>query len=315
MLQKPRSQRYPLFYSILGTLLLSSIGLAAPNDIYLLGLVDKETGAPDQEAFARFTTELGLVATPSPLQPAETTGQAGFDFGVDMTLHSISVWEDYWKDGRVGTALEGREPFIPTLQTVGVRGRKGFIFPVPLTSELELGANWIMESSMLTVGGNLKVALNEGFRWIPDLAVMIGVNRLVGAEALDLTTATAGGSISKGFGFFGDVNLCPFISYQSVFINASSRILDPDPTNTNDVGNTFTFETIPMVRANNNNASQCAADFVNCLDMNRFDRLSLGLRGNVSIVQISGGVDLNYLPRNVQFPVMVQAALRFGLLF
>lgn len=301
-----------------GLVLLSSLvvvvpALAAPNDIYLHGLLD-DAGNPDDAAFQKMSTELGLVLTPLPMRGAETTGQSGFDFAIDFGTHVISFWEPYWQDSRVGTGLEGRQPIVPALNTVGVRGRKGFIFPIPLQSEVELGAQWLIESRLVSVGGKFHLALNEGFRWIPDVGVSVGVNRVIGSDDLDLTTATAGAQISKGFGLFGDANIMPFLSYESIFIDARTRIIDPDPRNTDDVGSTVQFTPVAMVSATTDDTAACAADIASCLVMNRYDRISGGLKLQVAVVQIMLGLDVNYLPNNA-FPLLFQGGVRFGVVF
>jgi len=291
---------------------LSSAAHAATNDIHLLGLV--ENGNPDNESFRLLTTELGLVMTPLPMKGGETTGQAGFDFGADFGVHVISFWEEYWQKGRVGTGIEGRAPIVPMMNTIGVRGRKGFVFPIPLQSELELGALWLIESRLASVGAKFHLALNEGFRWVPDVGVSAGINRLIGSDDLYVTTATLGGQISKGFGLFGDVNLMPYLSYESIFIDAQSRSLDVDPRSSNDIGALVAFERVPMIAATTNDTNACLADLGTCLVMNRVDRGSIGFRLNVAVVQIALGIDVNYL-HGRQIPVMVQGGLRFGLLF
>lgn len=292
-----------LFAAVMTTSLCAS---AASNDIFLRGLVETNSNGdviPRNGDFAKLTNQLGYVFTPSPVQPAETTGQAGFDFALDYTVHQISSKEAFWTDAVEGK-LEGRT-LLPFLQSLGVRGRKGFILPVPLTSEVELGATWLIDSSLLVLGGNMRVALNEGFRFIPDVAIMTGINRLVGSPDLDFTTVTVGGSVSKGFGLFGDFNLTPFVSYQSIFINAASRILDLDPLNTGDVGNNVTFDSIQAVTLENGSVT----------GMNRLDRISGGLRLHVAVVQISVGVDVNLVPEDGALKPYFQSIVRAGMLF
>ena len=60
--------------------------LAASNDINLVGLVN-DNGEAQNDQFRGLVRELGVVMTPSSLQPAETTGQSGFDFALDYTFH------------------------------------------------------------------------------------------------------------------------------------------------------------------------------------------------------------------------------------
>jgi hypothetical protein len=268
---------------------------AGPNDIELLGLVDRtDPAAPvvRNDDFRSLVRELGLIFTPSGLQPAETTGIAGFDFAVDYAFHVVNLDRPYWQD-----ALEERGGRVP--MTIGARARKGFILPVPLASEVEVGAQWLIESQMFNVGGNIRVALNEGFtgaHWwafIPDVAVQAGFNRVVGSDDLELLTASAGGTISKSFGLFGMVNLCPFAGYQSVFVNGSTRLVDTNPQNPNNVDDNVVF------------------DIVRLTD-NRIDRYSVGARLVVAHIQLSGGVDINVLAPD---DIVYQPAFRAGVSF
>jgi len=269
--------------------------VAGPNDIELLGLVDRTDPTNPvvrNEDFRLLVREMGLIFTPSALQPAETTGISGFEFGVDYAFHPVNIDQAYWQD-----ALESKGGRLP--MTIGARVRKGFVLPVPLQSEVELGAQWLIESQMVNLGANARLALNEGFtgaHWwvvIPDIAVMGGINRVVGSDDLDLLTVTAGGSVSKGFGLFGSVNLTPFVSYQSIFINGSTRLVDTNPTNTSNVEDNIVFDIVDLT-------------------VNRVDRVSVGARIIVAHVLLSGGVDINMMGDGTN---IIQTGLRAGVSF
>ncbi len=282
---------------LMSSAVVATTAQASPNDPDLLGLVDTDGPRPrvKSDDFFLFSQELGVTMTPTSLQLSETTGQAGFDFGIDYGFHDIAESKGYWQDSLEGRRT-GKEPF-PVLQTLGLRGRKGFPLPFPLSSEVELGALWLLDSHLVNLGGNVRLALNEGFRWIPDVSVMAGINRTVGSEDLDLTTYTAGAGISKGFGIAGSFNLAPFVTYQSIFIGSGSRVMDPLPGNTSDVGNNIVFEQILPVD-------------------NRIDRVSFGARFNFAVIQITGGADVNILPdQSGDRRVMMQYGVRAGLLF
>lgn len=268
---------------------------AGPNDIELLGLVDTSDPANPvvrNEDFRSLVRELGLIFTPTMLQPAETTGIAGFDFAVNYAFHPVNIDRAYWQD-----ALETPGSRLP--MTVGATARKGFILPVPLATEVEVGAQWLIESQMLNLGANVRLALNEGFtgaHWwafIPDVAVQAGINRVVGSDDLDLITATVGGSVSKGFGLFGMVNLAPFIGYQSIFVNGSTRLVDTNPLNTSNVDDNVVFDIVDY-------------------SVNRIDRISVGARVVVAHVMLSGGADINILDPQT---TIVQPSIRAGVSF
>jgi hypothetical protein len=108
----------------LAVALLALPAMAGPNDIYLLGLVKPDVRGGytvENGHFRSLVHEMALVMTPPPLQPAETTGQAGFDFGIEYGAHDISEEQPYWQSSLVGTTLENRTAPI-ALQTLGVRG-------------------------------------------------------------------------------------------------------------------------------------------------------------------------------------------------
>lgn len=263
-------------------------------DIDLHGLIDTSGATPQtrDDDFRSLVRELGLVFTPTNIQPAETTGISGFDFAVQYAFHPVDLEKPYWQDALVqkGTRLP---------MTLGASARKGFILPVPLASEIELGTQWLIESRMLNMGANIRLALNEGFtgnHWwafIPDVGVNMGVNRVVGSDDLDLLTVTAGGAISKGFGVFGSANLCPYFGYQSVFVNGSTRIIDANPKITTNVDDNVVFAVVPLVT-------------------NRIDRYSGGLRLIVAHVMVSGGVDVDVLDEDT---TLTQYGLRTGVNF
>ncbi|MDP2345377.1 MAG: hypothetical protein Q8O67_30815 [Deltaproteobacteria bacterium] len=233
-----------------------------------------------------------MIFTPSALQPAETTGISGFDFALTYAFHPVNFDKPYWQD-----AIEEKGNRLP--MTIGASARKGFVLPLPLASEVELGATYLIESQMVNLGANVRIALNEGFtgnHWwviIPDIAVMTGINRVVGSDDLDLLTVTAGGSVSKGFGVFGTFNLTPFVSYQSVFVNASTRIVDANPQDTNNVEDNVVFDIVPLAE-------------------NRVDRISGGVRVIIAHVMLSGGVDVNLLDEQT---TIVQIGMRAGVSF
>lgn len=282
-------------FAVLLSAVCAGPAVAGPNDIELLGLVDTSDPAnptPRNDDFRSLVREMGLIFTPSPLQPAETTGISGFDFAFEYAFHPVNIQQAYWQD-----ALENPGERLP--MTLGARARKGFVLPIPLASEVEMGAQWLIESQMLNLGANVRLALNEGWtgdHWwifIPDIAIQAGVNRVVGSDDLDLITATGGASISKGFGLFGQVNLCPFLSYQAIFVNGSTRLVDANPEIVTNVDDNVVFDIVPL------------AD-------NRIDRISGGLRLIVAHVSLSGGVDVNLMGDGTQ---ITQFALRTGVSF
>jgi hypothetical protein len=271
-----------LVVAVVGAVLSSSPARAAANDLNIAGLIHKKGAgeaactvdgklACDNAGFRALVRELGLVMTPTSLQPAETTGQSGFDFGLDYTFHTMRFNEEYWHATR---GIEERD--VPLLMTIGASAHKGFVLPVPLTSEVDFGAQYLIDSSLVDIHGKVRVALNEGFRFIPDLAIEAGISRMLGNNDLDLLTVSAGGQISKGFGIMGTFNLCPYVGYDSIWVNGSSRIIDTNPSDSGNVDDNAVFDIVP-------------------LGVNRMDRVSVGARIIIAVVTITGGLDMNFV--------------------
>jgi hypothetical protein len=298
-----KKKRGAVLSALLPALLLALPAAAGPNDIDLHGLIEEDGNGGFREKragdFESLTRELTLVFTPSPLQPAETTGQSGFEFGLNYRFHDISDEEAYWSEAVEG-ARDDRT-LSPVLQTIGMTGRKGWVLPIPLTSEIILGADYLIDSRMWNLGANIRLALHEmgafnsklWMTWFPDIAVMGGANRPIGSDQLDLFSATGGGTVSKNFALAGSFSLTPFLAYQSIFVNAASRTIDGDPTNVRDVTANFVFEEVSA-------------------SVNRFDRVTTGMRLIWGVVLLAGGVDFNMLPSG---NTMMQYDIHFGLSF
>jgi len=172
-----------------------------------------------QELFESLMTELGLATAPVFLAPAETLGLNGFSFSLEGTIAPISGEEDFWlipTEGKPGSVI-----FIPHIHV-----RKG----LPFSTEIGAQLSYIPESELFVVGAEAKWALNEGFYWIPDLAVRFTINHMIGSKDFELSTGGWDISLSKAFGIGGMLSLTPYAGYNMHFIHSSSHVvLDATP--------------------------------------------------------------------------------------
>jgi hypothetical protein len=160
-----------------------------------------------QELFESLMTELGLMTAPVFLAPAETLGLNGFSFALEGTIAPISSEEDFWvlpTEGKPGSVI-----FIPHIHI-----RKG----LPFSTEIGAQLSYIPESELFVVGAEAKWALNEGFYWIPDLAVRFTINHMIGSKDFELSTGGWDISLSKAFGVGGMLSLTPYAGYNMHFI-------------------------------------------------------------------------------------------------
>ena len=182
--------------------------------------------------FKRLSTELGVAFAPNFTTPAETLGSLGFEIGFSTALTGIRETAPYWYSARRNE--EGPDGILG-LTTLHIR--KGF----PASFELSGNASWLANSEMFAMGLEIKWALNEGFYYIPDVAIRGTVNVVTGARDMNLVSAGFDLSISKAFSVGGTTTLTPYTGYNLLVINTSSHVLDPTPQNALDIEHNFVF--------------------------------------------------------------------------
>lgn len=221
--------------TLIGATLGAGQALAADNDVVLSRFAtfdpkEFDTAAkpcveacgvvkPDVASFNGLVTDLGEVFAPRFANPAETLGEAGFAVGLMTSFSFIPNDQSYWQ-----TAVEDRAP-EGSLFTGHLQVRKG----LPFSFEVAGNMGYLFNSEMFTVGADLKWSLNEGFYYLPDVAVRGSVNTLLGGEELNLITAGGDVSISKDFGLGGVMSIAPYMGYQNLYIIGSSRLINAYP--------------------------------------------------------------------------------------
>jgi hypothetical protein len=190
-------------------------------DLTPLGVVqDDGTVVQDNAAFRSLSSEVGVLMAPRPVDPADSLGLSAFAVSADVTINTIKGDAAYWQD----TARGSPNNVAPSLQ---VMGRKG-LWP---GLEIGAGATHLFDSRMWTISGYGKVSLHEGFHHlpIPSIALRAMFSRLLGAKDLDMTTISAGASISHVFGVGRTFSITPYLGYDALLIFASTGVLDATP--------------------------------------------------------------------------------------
>lgn len=198
-----------------------------------------------QEKFEDLMTELGLIIAPVFLAPAETLGLTGFEFSLEGTVAPIHNTRNYWKgkiyptdsDENMVSVAEGKPQsliFVPRLHI-----RKG----LPLSFEIGAQLSYFPESEMFTIGAEVKWAFNEGLHYVPDFAVRISMNHMIGPEDFELSTGGWDISISKAFGLGGTISLTPYAGYNMLFIDATAHtvLVLADPNLSTEVNKPWVF--------------------------------------------------------------------------
>ncbi|MEW5849034.1 MAG: hypothetical protein AB2A00_09470 [Myxococcota bacterium] len=217
----------------------------------------------DQEAFDGLVEELAVVMAPRDVDSARTPGQAGFDVGLDVTLHHINNHHDYWARSLERSARKGPKDLVyPYMGTAQATLKKG----LPYSLEIGAGLTYLMESRIFGMGVLGKWTLNEGFFWLPDIALTGSASHVlcVGLPTtpptgnstyttltscgtdLNMITASGGLVISKSFAFLGMFTLTPYAGWQKVFVHAFGPVVDSDESNNDRTGDTFQFRDYKM---------------------------------------------------------------------
>ena len=194
----------------------------------------------DPDAATRYRSlmsELGVVAAPRLMTPADTLGYAGFQVSAELGITAINPNREigglsYWN------GVEGVNPASPNayrpptaLTTVGGFVRKGMWLPVPAL-EFGVGALSILGSHMYLIQGYAKLALQEGFHdWVlPSFAVRGSASQLLGTSQVTMTVYGVDVLISKAFSVGGTARAEPFFGWNALFIDARSGVIDATPT-------------------------------------------------------------------------------------
>jgi hypothetical protein len=194
------------------------------------------------------------------------------------------------------------------LQLYALKITKGLPFGFELTGAF----SYLAQSSIYTIGADVRWSLFEGFRtgvpaYFPELAVGGGVRTITGTEEFQLTVASADGELSKPIPIAGTVVLTPWVGYQYLRIFGDSNLIDltpntdatnycgyvgqnspatPDPTKSNSYNGQPTFDGQPVCKGGT------SADFNNTVVFNSVrlnrHRILAGLELRVQMIKIAG---------------------------
>jgi hypothetical protein len=190
------------------------------------GVTADELATQAKERFAIFSSELALALSGPILMPASTTGHAGFDVAFEGSytpVHGDAVGVDpgngFSNEPWAGAATPS------SLTTTGVHVRKA----LPFSFELGGRLTYLNRSSYYAAQGEAKWALNEGFRYLPDVAVRFAYTRLFGQQVLNLGAMDLDLLLSKRWGVNAVTSFTPYAAARFTFVNASSDRIDFGP--------------------------------------------------------------------------------------
>ena len=154
------------------------------------------TGTTAQDDFKKFSTDLGLAISYTPLSPAAPLGDLlpGFDAGVAVTAVKIDKNASYWKNSITPSSDLPDYLLIPKVHIqVGLPVIPidiGYMYASVPTTDIKLQ------------GVELKYAILKGGVAMPAVAIRGAYTKLSGINVFEMETKSLDLSISKGFLIF-----------------------------------------------------------------------------------------------------------------
>jgi len=170
-----------------------------PQNVDLYAMLDQD-GAPVLDktvlasSFRQLVMELGTMVSNKPNLPADTVGLYGFD--IDIATQ-FALTEAHYRAGETSpwarAEVDERAPPYHVVPTVTVR--KG----LPLSTEVGASVGWISGTSTGTFGGFARVAVLEGYKPLPDVALKLGYAGYVGNPQLDCGALDLGVTVGSTY--------------------------------------------------------------------------------------------------------------------
>lgn len=231
---------------------LATAASADPYDfrLYKLGNPNKDAAAFNPSAngnFRVFARQLAAAMSSATLMPPETLGHAGFAFSAEVSV--VQVGEDASGSGGITFPTQRATPCEAADSCAASGFKNGIANPVLIPSihvrkglpySFELGGRigWLEKSRMFIGTLELKWAINEGFTYLPDIAVGGRVSKLINSRDFDVTTGGFDVSVGKQFALGGMVTVTPYAGWNLMFVGASSNPIDFDPSRTRETSET-----------------------------------------------------------------------------
>jgi hypothetical protein len=192
--------------------------------------VPRQYALESLQRFATLSTQLALALSSPVLQTAATTGYSGF--ALDLEVGYADVKADPVGTSTTVKALGFTNNVWPTSSTQpssllipAIHVRKA----LPYSFEVGGRLLWVNGSSYYAAQGEAKWALNEGFEYIPDIAVRAAFTRLLGVKDWNLSSTDLDFIISMRLAAAGVVSFTPYFAARYTLVNASSGAMDFAP--------------------------------------------------------------------------------------
>jgi hypothetical protein len=191
----------------------------------------------DNAAFAKLIAQYGMAIAPTAMHSARTTGYGDFELAFEADFTSIDSTASYWKKGTQGEQDPTSKNFSTEnvnppgmMQLYTLKIRKGFPFGLELAGDF----GYLAQTSIFTLGANVRMSIFEGFRtgvpaFFPELAAGGTVRTITGTDQFQLTVVGVDADLSKPIPIAGAVVITPWIGYQYLRIFGDSGLIDLTP--------------------------------------------------------------------------------------
>ncbi len=211
---------------------------AWPEDISLTSMTEHDDlPVLDREVLGRsyrqLVKELGTMVSNKPITAAETLGMHGFAIDVGAAF-VLTEARDRQGEPSPWTRAHADEQSAPYHTIPTFTARKG----LPLSTEIGATMGWIGGSSTGVFGGFGRVAVLEGYKPLPDVALQLGWSGYVGNDELDAGVLDLGVTLGGSYpvGSLPGVNhghISPWATFQTLRVSANATL---DPEIVNDIG-------------------------------------------------------------------------------
>jgi hypothetical protein len=185
---------------------------------------------PNDEAFERLVSDLGVGVAPAVDGGAASLGLRGFSLELSLSFTPISG--RHWIQGSAGpdAATHAFNPSPNGMLTWNrLEVRKGLPFGLEVGGVLGHG----LDTSLWLLAGEVRASLFEGYRTglgaLPDVAVRAVFQSLLGSPQLALHTWSFDVTLSKPYVVGGRHRLTPLLALQALIVSAHTQSIDLTP--------------------------------------------------------------------------------------
>ncbi len=174
--------------------------------------------------YEQLIKELGTVVANKPMAPAETLGEAGWDFAYYMQF-VFNEARDRGDDPSPWARAHQQADPLPYQWIPTFAARKG----LPMSTEVGFNVGWVGMSNTGVVGGFGRFGLVEGYKPWPDVSVSIGYSGYVNNKEIDLGVLDMGVTIGSTWatGHTVGVNsaqISPWANFTTLRISSAPNI-------------------------------------------------------------------------------------------